>query len=202
MSVPQYLASKWLDVACLLSPSEMESLFADLGNFWIYNTSQVVEKPSGEISKEAFLKNYALYVETLKGGKELNLTVHRPFFSSAFTVDPSCVYLLEAGRGWICRVQKPVVQLQPHSYYYSKEEGKFRSMVFGTGSVSFGIQFSFPQLFFNHELASVENPLNISPNGLFFKALQRWIRYNTVPATFVMDGKKMFVPFRVGKKYS
>ena len=84
---------------------------------------------------------------------------------------------------------------------YSEHDGKFRPMVFGLDSVTWGLQFSYPQLFMDgrtkEAFAVVES--EEFPNTALFHQLQRWMRQNTLPTPFLVDGKRVNSPIRLGK---
>jgi hypothetical protein len=198
---PPLQVSKWLKCPVLLDVHEMESLLSELGHFWIFLTGGVVPQDGGQISKSEFLGRYEDYVEALKGGSLPDEAIMRSFFSSVWTIDPEMVYGVKMGDGrQIIGVEKPVVQLQPHRFDYSLVDGKFRSMVFGSDTILWGIQFSYPQLYQNIklEVKQVRETAEF-PNTAFFRSLQRWIRQNTVATPFLVGEQRTNVPIRLGK---
>ena len=98
----------------------------------------------------------------------------------------------------LLRIRGPVVQLRPHRFSYSAVDGKFRSMVMGTQTISWGVQFSYPQ-FCQLPDASVHQVNDSFPNTAVFKQLQRWVRHNTIPTPLKVDGTRTNVPIRLGK---
>lgn len=196
-------ATKWLKVQLLAEASEIEALFTSLGDFDIFISGSVTAKGEGKISHEQFIKTYTHYIQELQKGKIPAERDYRLFFSTIFTKDPEALFVVPLGScKQLLRVSKPVVQLQPHSLDYSMHDKKFRPMVFGLESVLWGIQFSYPQLF---QDPVTKEPLNVDESDLFpntelFKSLQRWIRHNTIPTPFLVEGKKINVPMRLGKR--
>jgi len=198
-----YQASKWLSVQVLLDASEMNLLLQVLGDFFIYQAGSICKVTEGLISKESFLEIYADYVRTLKDGKLPDDSLFRSMFSSIFTRTTDLLYTIpfEHDRHLI-RVTKPVVQLQAHRMHYSAEDGLFRPMIFGPEGISWGIQFSYPQIFQDnqtHEIQQVFESGRFS-NTELFRTLQRWIRHHTVPTPFLADGKRTNTPMRLGKE--
>lgn len=186
--------SRWLLVPVLLDPSEMVALFAELGEFLIVDVSRVTAE--GEISRGDFLNIYSDYVEGLKSGEVQT----SPWFSSCFTTTMEAVEVrpVPDGRA-VRRAAAPVIQLQPHTFAHSADDGKFRSMVRGPGAISWGIQFSYPQLFEDPTTREIVKVDATFPNSTIFRTLQRWVRHHTRPTPFEVDGKRVNVPIRLGK---
>lgn len=196
-------ASKWLSSQVLIDADEMQELFNALNPFYIYLTSQITKKDGGRVSQAEFLDCYRTYIADLQHGKLPDEALFRHLFSSAFTVAPDalCVVLIGDDQQMIRNVQ-PVVQLQSHRMDYSSADGKFRSMTFGTDSIMWGIQFSYPQLFRNPATKQVEevDDTESFPNTRLFRTLQRWVRHNTTPTPFLVEGQRINVPMRLGKQ--
>lgn len=195
-------ASKWLSTPALIDVEEMNNLLQTLDPFSIYLTGIVLPRETGEVNKKEFLECYEGYIEALKKGIIPQEKDYRPWFSSIFSVTNESVYevLLDQNRH-IIRPDNPVIQLQSHQLSYSSLDGKFRSMVFGTESLLWGIQFSYPQLFRDPESKEVkkvdESPL--FPNTNLFRRLQKWMRIYTIPTPFIVNNNITHVPIRIGK---
>lgn len=196
-------ASKWLKVQILVDPEEMQELFVALGSFAIYLTGAVTALGKSQLSHLDFLKTYSDYAKSLMEGFLPDLEASRVSFSSVFTTSEAMLNTISVGKDrQLMKVIKPVVQLQPHSLGYSEEDGKFRPAVFGTDSVTWGLQFTYPQLFLNPENKEVMPVVDSDffPNTALFHALQKWIRRNTIPTPFVAKGIKTNTSLRIGKK--
>lgn len=182
----------------------MQSLLNGMGDISIYQVGKVT--PSGDeiFSKDFFLEKYQEYIQALKSKKEPDfLATFREFFSTAFTKFPESVFSIPAGVGrQITRASKPIVQLQLHMMGYSEMEKKFRPMVLGKGSIHWGIQFSYPQLYQNPESKNIEKVFsdNTHPNTTLFRFIQKWMREHTVPTPFIVEGQIIRVPMRLGKQ--
>lgn len=196
-----YEASKWLKTACLLEVDEMASLLDTFGDVLISEVSRVVDHPSGFISKGDFLVCYQKYIEGLKSQEPLPEGTFAPYFSSVITYSKDALYALEAAPGkYLIRVEKPCLQLSHHKFAIS--EGEIHSGVHGKDCISWGILFSFPQLYLDpktKEIIKVQDPVQF-PNVNLYKLLTRWIRENTLPTPFEYEGKKMNASIRLGKK--
>lgn len=195
-------ASKWLKIQLLVDADEMRDLLASLGEFYIYSPSGVSPRGQGEMAHHAFLDKYTDYVHQLQKGQIPDESKYRAAFSSVFTSYPEALYALPVGEHQqVIRVQKPVVQLQMHRMNYSPLDNKFHTMVFGSDSISWGIQFSYPQLYRDPESKKVE-PVHDNeqfPNTKLFKQIQKWIRQATTPTPFIIGDERMNVPVRLGK---
>ena len=188
----------------MLDAGEMESLFNVLGEFYIYRVGAVCKEGCEEVSREDFLRGYAAYVNALKEGILPDPASYRGLFAAVLTVTGDALYGIRTGEGEsIVRVAKPVIQIQPHSMHYSKIDNKFRPMLFGLDTITWGIQFSYPQLYQDQELQDVRKVDSGPdfPNTPLFRAVQQWQRENTIPTPFLVpDGSKVNVPMRLGKE--
>ncbi|NGX57973.1 MAG: hypothetical protein K940chlam3_00874 [Chlamydiae bacterium] len=198
---PSYQASKWQQVRMLVDVDEIKDLFEELGDFFLFCLGGVLKQGEGSLDPQAFLTIYADYIQHLKEGKVLDKQVYMSSFSSAMTADLKALYAVNVGENkQIIRIRQPVIQMQEHIFNYSQDDQKFRSMVFGMDSITWGIQFSYPQLFTDPQSNEVKNVLQSDfPNSHLFRTLQKWVRRNTVPTPFIVDGKKVNVPIRLGK---
>ncbi len=195
--------SKWLQIQALLDTPELQNLFHFLGSFEIYLTGTITPQGEGLVSHSKFLEVYNTYVENLKQGKQLETAEVKQMFSAIFTVSSDLLYALPIAAGkQLIRVSRPVIQLQPHSLGYSSHDRKFRPMVHGTESLSWGLQFSYPQLYMDpstKEILPIKDN-DFFPNTKLFRQLQRWIRNHTIPTPFIVDEKIVNVPIRIGKQ--
>ncbi len=180
----------------------MQSLLMALGLFWIVQTNGLVSFGEEVIQLETFLEVYRDYITALKKGESLQDSRLRSYFSSAWTITPESLYAVQINpQQCLIKIQKPVIQLQLHRFDYSFADKTFRSMVMGKESISWGIQFSYPHLYQDEHfqvLTVKEEPR--FPNTSLFKKLQQWVRANTIPTPFEVEGKKTNVPIRLGKE--
>lgn len=195
-------ASKWLQSQVLLSGDEMETLFEALGSFYIYQIGSVLKRGEEWVPRQIFLDKYRDYVAALQQGQIPEDSLYSPFFSSVFTTTSEALYAISIGDDQqLIRISRPVIQLQAHRMDYSSADGKFRSMTYGTESILWGIQFSFPQLFQDNRSLEIKQVSGLAfPNASLFQILQRWVRHHTVPTPFLVDGVKINVPMRLGKQ--
>jgi hypothetical protein len=81
-------------------------------------------------------------------------------------------------------------------------DGKFHSIAQGKETITWGLQFSYPQVFQDPKSKSfskVTNTLEF-PNTALFLAQQKWMRQNTLPTPLIVQGKKINLPVRLGKR--
>jgi len=197
-----FQVSKWLSHQILLDVNEMQNLLEELGDFHICSAGQLYSGNEGIISKEQFLICYQAYLDGIKQGKLIDESIYRTCFSSVLTTSLDHLYKVEVSQDqYLLRISKPVLQLQTHRMHYSKLDGKFRPMIFGTESIMWGIQFSYPQIFQDNTTKEILSVLNNPefPNGKLYQALQKWIRKNTIPTPFIADEKLINSPIRIGK---
>lgn len=200
---PPLQASKWISVQMLLDADEMRALFDALGPFHIYSVGTVVSRGEESLERETFLKLYQEYVEALQKGELPDDSAYRRAFAAVLTVTPDALYAIPVEENkLLVRVAKPVIQMQAHRMDYSRADGKFRSMTFGGDSITWGLQFAYPQLYQDgktkeiHQVGSGDE----YPNTALFRTLQLWVRNHTIPTPFIVDGQKMHLPVRIGKK--
>jgi hypothetical protein len=189
-------ASKWLKVQVLLDPEELEHLFATLAPCHLLNIAEPVESGNEEISLTTLHQGYRAYIESLKQGTPL---IPRSLFSCALsrTLDPFYAFSLPNGKSLV-KPTLPVIQLQAHTFFYSSFDRKFHPMVQGKESISWGLQFSYPQLYQNPHTKEIHKAT--SDNSALFSTLMQWMRSFSLPTPFCVEGTTSAVPIRIGKK--
>lgn len=194
-------ASQWHSCQVLLDVDEMKDLLAHLGQFSIVQVSGVIPYREAILSKEDFLEGYRQYVFALKEGKYPDEPSLRSVFSSVFTTTLDVLYAvpLKVEGQCLIKVTHPVVQLQNHRLHFSSADGKFRSMVFGSETLCWGLQFSFPRLFQDEKSQVYQvREGDQFPNAALFRQLQLWMRHHTRATPFDVGGKKIFSSARLG----
>ncbi len=194
--------SKWLKVQVLLDAEEVKSLLEALGTVHFVVVSEPISVSEAVISSSLFLEKYREYVELLKQGSVPPTEQFRRPFSSAMTTTLESFYAIPAGEKYLIKPIKPVVQLQAHHFFYSSLDGKFHPMVLSPESISWGLQFSYPQLFQDPQTRQVIRVTDTPdfPNSALFSKLQKWIRSETLPTPFQVGGIRVNPPIRIGKK--
>ncbi len=186
--------SKWIKIPLLVEVKEMEALFEALPSFALYQVQKVSPKGEGVIPHATFLQEYAIYIEQLKRGE-----IPPPLPSPVLSVIPEALYAMPVeGERELYKAQLPVVQMQAHAVRYSSADQSFRSQLFGSDAITWGIQLGYPQIYEEPKTHAIVQTRDL-PNGLLFKEIQKWVRRHTLPTPFIVDGKRQNVPIRLGK---
>lgn len=196
-----FQASKWLKVPVLLDVNELRALLNLLPTALIYRTSSLVKEGEEVISHAEFISIYSNYIATLKEGK-IPGPEYRLAFSPILTCAADHLYRVVTSDSSLVRIAKPVIQMQAHVFDYSPADGKFRSMVLGPNTISWGLQFSYPQLFQENSTNQIFKVSDTPqfPNTHLFHILQQWVRRHTIPIPVVIHDKVINVPIRIGKE--
>jgi hypothetical protein len=189
-----YQGSRWLKFQVLCEAKELEALFRELRPFFIYPLTGLVD---GEpITEETFLSEYGSWIETLKLGKVPDDRSLRKILAAALTDDPEALWLQEVpGKGYLAKIAKPLVQVQAHWFTYSDADGAIRPMSMGLNSIFWGIQFSYPGVYQDPKTMELKDAEKM---GLF-EIIRHWVRDNTRPTPFVIQGQRLNAPIRLGK---
>lgn len=189
--VPVFQAAKWLKLPLLLSLDEMKGLLTVLPK-WIIPLSGVIEDGKEILSQDMFLKLYEDYVKQIDAG------IRRPVIdrrlTCAFTDDLDNLRAIPVSGGLLIRAIKPTLQVQPYWIHYSSASEKFIDTTHSQDSFAFGLAFSSPQLFQDPDTKDIEKFSDPT-----YKLLQKWSRENTLPTPFLVDGKIINFPSRIGK---
>lgn len=190
-----YQGSKYLKYQVLCDVAEMQTLVD--GTFSIYPLSGLHD---GEpIAPARFLEEYGRWMEALKQGHVPTEEQLRRILAAAFTAEIDALWkqVVPGGR-YLIKMAKPVIQVQAHFFTYSSLDGVFRPMTMGEKAIFWGVQFSFPQIYQDPrtmEFHEVEE----SPNTALFQRIKQWVRDQTRATPFVVEGKRINVPIRIGK---
>jgi len=186
--------SKWIKIPLLIDAEEMEDLFKSVTPFCLYQVQKVTPKGEGVISLSAFLEDYSTYIESLKRGK-----VPAPLSSPVLSVTPDALHTMAFDDGrQLYKPQLPVIQMQVHAVRYSEADQSFRSQLFGSDAISWGIQLGYPQIYEDPKTYEIHATRDL-PNGPLFREIQKWVRMHTRPTPFVVNNQKQNVPIRLGK---
>jgi hypothetical protein len=192
-----YQGSKYLKYQVLCDTQELKSLFDRLDPFLIYPLTGLVD--GNPIPADRFISEYSLWIEQLKNGGIPSDADLRRLLACAFTKESDALWKQEVPGGrYLIKMAKPVIQVQAHFFTYSPVDSVFRPMTMGQGSIFWGLQFSFPQIYQEPktmELLEVDESLNSE----LFQKIKQWTRDETRATPFVVDEKKTNVPIRLGK---
>jgi hypothetical protein len=190
--------SKSRKLPVLMSASEMRALLSELEPFFIFTVGKPIEVEGAELSKEQFLTDYERYIQGIQAGELIEET--SPIFSSVFTTTKDALYAMPLQNGKVLiKSRIPVVQLQRHHFIYSDT---FHSGVVGRESITWGIQFSYPQLYMDPKTRAIGkvDKSDSFPNSPLFQRLAKWMRDHTRATPFLIGEVKNNQPMRLGKE--
>lgn len=190
-----YQGSKWLKFQVLCDREELEQLFKRLDPFFIVPLTGIVDGKT--LAQDYFLDVWGACVDCLENGAVPKEDLLRKILACAFAEDLESFWLQPvAGRGYLAKISKPVIQVQAHWFTYSSVDEVFRPMSMGVGSIFWGLQFSYPQIY--QDPATME--LKETHRSDLFEKLRFWVRDVTRATPFLVNGKKVNVPIRLGKQ--
>lgn len=198
-------ASLWLSLQALLSFEEMQELCHHLKPFHIVASGAIVEEGQEAIEIPCWLAFYKEYIDALSSGVCLEESTLRAPFSRAWSCDLTPFFGVAVQQQpkvrTLVRAASPIVQLQHCRIRYSSGDGKMHAMVLGRNTISWGLQWAFPQLYRDFPSGQIKKPRQENNNNsLFFSKLQRWLRTNSLPTTFWVSGKKIATSLRLGQQ--
>lgn len=192
--------SKWIKVPLLVDACEMEELINSLPPFKVYDVQRVTDKHEGIYDPSAFLEKYRLYVEVLKRKEMPMLQEFRALFSAVWSVtEEALVSLPTQDERRLLKVTLPCIQTQINQIRYDEDQKTFRNQVYSADSISWGIQLGFPHLFLDPSTCQPSSTRDF-PNMALFTGIQKWVRTQTVPTPFLINGLKINSPIRLGKR--
>lgn len=193
--------SKWTKYQVLLDEEEMSMMLSEFFPLHFCVVSDPVKKGEGIISREGFLDYYKTYITALQESRLPDESLFRRCFSSVMTSSTDIMYAIAVGEEkYLIKPIKPVIQLQAHHFFYSALDGKFHPMVLSTESVTWGMQFSYPQLYQDpksHRITKVIDSPEF-PNTSVFARMLKWLRHHTLPTPFFVRGQRVNAPIRIG----
>ena len=189
-------ASKWLYCRVLLDIKGISDLLSDLGEVYFFPSGQVV-KEDKPICKEDFISEYGRYLESLQSDI-------KPPRSFVMTSDLNAVYGMKVrDEAFIIKQKYPVIQVREFRFVLGSDL-KVQSMVFGKTSISWGLQFAYPQLFIDPDSKKAVDVLKEEKytNSALFLKLQRWMRHHTKPVPLKVASNRVNASFRMSSSCS
>lgn len=172
-------ASLWMSQRFLLTPKELQELFATLPCFQLYSLSHVGSKEGFYLSKEIFLELYSAYFASLFQKKDGSFYKFKKQLTVAMTCESETLYLTEPASGtFLIQIQKPTLVIGPCIFHYDASAKKIMYADHTTNAIRLGLEIKFPQFY--------QDPLTMQPvkhftdpnnsNTKLFKAIQKWCR--------------------------
>ena len=195
--------SKWIKVQLLLDREEMIDLIEKLDPFYLIMVSKPVKKQRAILEKKDFLQSYSEYVQALKQGRVIQDNYIRENFSCAMTRSKELFYAMPVLEDrLLIKPTLPVIQMQMHQFLFSPTEKIFYPMALGQKTVSWGIQFSYPQFYQDPKTKEIARVVKGEkfPNTELFSLLMKWVRQATIPTPFLVQEERVNATIRIGKK--
>lgn len=195
--------SKWIKVQVLLDQEEIVELFKKLDPFYFITVSKPVKEQNALVSQNDFLQAYLEYIQSLKKGKVVQDGYLRECFSCAMTRSKEVFYAMPVSEErFLIKPVLPVIQMQMHQFLFSSMDKVFYPMVLGQKTVSWGIQFSYPQFYQDPKTKEIVRVIkkDLFPNTELFALLMKWVRQFTIPTPFLVEEERINATIRIGKK--
>ncbi|PCI94021.1 hypothetical protein COB11_04430 [Candidatus Aerophobetes bacterium] len=195
-------ASKHQRVQVLMEASELRELFFHLGDFYVVESAKVKDPEQQVITKEDYLKRYALYIDHLKTKLDSPEKDILSPLSVCFSKVLDCFYMIDVGNNKALIKQKaPSVFVQPFSFHYDSESASIFTGVHTKDRIFWGLEFSFPQMYQDPKTFDTIEILKDkqNPNTQLFKKLQSSLRKNTKPTSLNFSGVSKAFPFKLSQ---
>jgi len=195
--------SKWIKVQILLDQEEIVELFKKLDPFYFVTVSKPVKEQNALLAQKDFLQAYLEYIQSLKKGKVVQDSYLRECFSCAMTRSKEVFYAMPVSEErLLIKPVLPIIQMQMHQFLFSSMDKVFYPMVLGQKTVSWGIQFSYPQFYQDPKTKEIVRVIkkDLFPNTELFALLMKWVRQFTIPTPFLVEEERINATIRIGKK--
>lgn len=190
-------ASKWIKIGVLVTQEELAALL-ESERALLFPFGRVMQKEEVPMTTERCLQLYGQWLAAFRRGESPDMAAvcHLPI---AWSVTSDAVSWKELPQGrCVVTPKQPVVQIQAHSFRYSPLDHSIRSMVLSRDAIAWGLQFSYPQIYQEPETMDIVSTQGF-PNARLFQRVRAWIRNQTQPTPFVIEGKVVMSPLRIGK---
>jgi hypothetical protein len=194
--------SRWLRHAVLLDLSELKDLLKSLGECFFLPGTGLVSEDNWSVSKENILENYREYLSWINSKEIMPSPELKRFFTLMLSPGVEEFYAVKAGGRYLLKAKLPVIQVQLYHCFISRFDKQIHPMALSKDSFSFGLQFSYPQVYEDpktHLFSKVLLEKQFASSALFKKLVQ-WVRKNTKPVLLTIQESQVNAPFRMGKK--
>lgn len=195
--------SKWLKHAVLLNMEEMKQLWQILDPYFLLSPIQIVLKENWRVSKDRFLSLYEKYLLWLKEEKDFPPSSLRKEFTLLLTDSLDAVYAVALPKDRILvKARAPVVQIQIYHCFISTFDQKIYPMAMNADSFTWGLQFSYPQIYEDPKNGTFKKVLLEKDfgNTVVYREIVSWLRKHTKPAVFSIGENSVVAPFRIAKE--
>lgn len=185
----------------LLDPSTLEQIFSHLSPVYFVNLSVTNSEQELLFSKERVLAFYSDYIEQIKAGKEVDHLAVKKKLSLHMTKEPSSCYKmgLDGRDVYFVKEREPGIRVMLHQFAWDLENKETHSNVHGKGGISWGLEFSYPQIFGSSLGGDVIYLAKEKQraNTLLFTELKRLVRRFSKPVAFLLDGQRVQTTLRI-----
>lgn len=196
-------ASKWMHVRALLDVSELQELLMQSVPCFLVNIASVCSKDQMLTTSEQLINIYAGYIAALQQGDRQHIQSYKKQLCFALSKTLDIFYLMQLqAEKFLIKPKIPAIRMQQFHFHYIADQDDFVTTYNLDHSISWGLEWSFPQFYQDPETYLPVEIFKDSthPNTQLFKSIQKWMRDHTLPVPFLIEGKKKIAPFRIGKK--
>lgn len=192
-----YQGSKYLKYQVLCSALELRDLFERCSPSVLYHLTGLSDGKS--LERDLFIQEYDHWIQMLQEGKVPSDQQLKSILAAGLSKSADGFWKQELANGrYIIKMAKPIIQIQAHFFTYSSIDKVFRPMTMGHNSIFWGLQFSFPQIYQDPKTMELLKS-DQTENAKLFQIIKQWVKDETRPTPFLVEGKKVNVPIRLGK---
>ncbi|PCI76629.1 hypothetical protein COB21_04165 [Candidatus Aerophobetes bacterium] len=196
-------ASKWLRIRILLDEKTLTQWFDLIGQVCFVNLFATKSEDALIVSPEEVLSRYTQYMEQIKAGKEVDHAYFQKKLTLHMTKDPKSCYktALKGKSIYFAKEKAPGVRMALFGFSWDKSHREIHSNVYSKTTISWGLEFSYPQIFsgsLDTEVVYLAQEKD-RPNSALFVQLKQLIRRASKPVKFIYEDQKIISSLRMDK---
>ncbi len=178
----------------------MKRFLDSLGSCLIVSPVQILTLETYQLSQESFLERYGRYLDWIGSDPGFPSSKVRNDCTLMISSGPDSFYSVPVAGGFFLKPGLPVVSVRTYHCFISSLDGSLRSMAMNVDSFTFGLEFSYPQIYEDPRTGEFRKTLldSDSPNTALYKKMTSALRRQTKPLLIEINGNKVAAPFRVG----
>ncbi|MDF2549614.1 MAG: hypothetical protein K0S07_681 [Chlamydiales bacterium] len=193
-------ASKWIQIPFLLGVAEWDAFLELLSEALFYQSKGVLERGQGKIAVGNLKEGYRCYIQALQRGELPDMNAFNASFHAFISLELDALYALKIdAKRCLIKASRPVIHLQPHRMEFSSD-GSLRSQVYGLEPVEWGLKIAYPTLYQRSDGQVCQVFPEKGVNTRLFEKMQRWLRFHSSYASFIINGQKKTHSIRLGKE--
>ena len=197
-------ASKWLRFRVLFDDTTLAQWLDSIGDIYCINLCSACDEKGLYSSKEELLTHYKHYMNELKRGQVVDHSLFQKKLSLHITKDLSTCYKmsLKNSKLHFAKERAPGIRMVLHNFSWDRAHQTIHSNVYAKHSITWGLEFSYPQIFSGSVCDEVTYVLKSKtlPNNELFMQLKQWIRRESKPTTFCYQNQTVVSTLRIDKK--